>query len=484
MKQLLILLGLTSTALAQTPPLWQMDGTTKIKPSPSKIIWTDKQFQSTVTTGTAPFTVTSTTAVTNFNADYLDGQHGAFYQDVGNINAGTLAVANGGTGQNSYTNGQLLIGNTTGNTLAKATLTGTTNQVTVTNGAGSITLATPQDIGTGSTPVFTGLRSNTTGISTNRAPGTTYMLDGFISTGVARLNIESGDASNCTFRFANTTRDWQFSNNGTTGKWSIVDNTGTNTRVVLDTSGNMTVGNASAGTGATNNVVLGAGATTEVLGAATADIIHLGSIDRVNTRHAAAGNRALGVQGERGSAIYLGDDAIDFAAGTGIISVNATDLTITSTTVAMPQKISTYNNIATVSNGVPSELGTADITGQTAAKSATTLYTPAATGMFRVSCYLQVTTAASSSSTLGGATGVVITFTDGDGSVAQSNTMALKTAAGAIAINSAGNATTTNLNGDMIIYAKTGVAVQYAIGYTSSGATAMQYAAHLKIEAL
>jgi hypothetical protein len=36
---------------------------------------------------------------------------------------GTLPVANGGTGQTSYTNGQLLIGNTTGNTLAKATLT-------------------------------------------------------------------------------------------------------------------------------------------------------------------------------------------------------------------------------------------------------------------------------------------------------------------------------------------------------------------------
>lgn len=53
---------------------------------------------------------------------------------------GTLEVDNGGTGQTSYTNGQLLIGNTTGNTLTKATLTGTADRVTVTNGAGSITL--------------------------------------------------------------------------------------------------------------------------------------------------------------------------------------------------------------------------------------------------------------------------------------------------------------------------------------------------------
>lgn len=66
----------------------------------------------------------------------------------------TVAVSNGGTGQTSYTNGELLIGNTTGNTLTKATLTGTSNQITVTNGAGSITLATPQSIGTSSSVQF------------------------------------------------------------------------------------------------------------------------------------------------------------------------------------------------------------------------------------------------------------------------------------------------------------------------------------------
>jgi hypothetical protein len=54
--------------------------------------------------------------------------------------AGTLAVANGGTGQTTYTNGQLLIGNTTGNTLTKATLTAGTG-ISITNGAGSITIA-------------------------------------------------------------------------------------------------------------------------------------------------------------------------------------------------------------------------------------------------------------------------------------------------------------------------------------------------------
>ncbi len=50
-----------------------------------------------------------------------------------------MPVANGGTGQTTYTDGQLLIGNTTGNTLTKTTLTAGTN-VSITNGAGAITI--------------------------------------------------------------------------------------------------------------------------------------------------------------------------------------------------------------------------------------------------------------------------------------------------------------------------------------------------------
>jgi hypothetical protein len=53
---------------------------------------------------------------------------------------GTLPVANGGTGQTSYTDGQLLIGNTATTGLTKATLTQGTG-ITITNGNGSITIA-------------------------------------------------------------------------------------------------------------------------------------------------------------------------------------------------------------------------------------------------------------------------------------------------------------------------------------------------------
>ena len=61
--------------------------------------------------------------------------------------ADALAVAYGGTGQTSYTNGQLLIGNSTGNTLTKATLTAGTG-VAITNGNGSITISATGSGGT------------------------------------------------------------------------------------------------------------------------------------------------------------------------------------------------------------------------------------------------------------------------------------------------------------------------------------------------
>lgn len=53
---------------------------------------------------------------------------------------GTLPVSKGGTGQTSYTDGQLLIGNSSGNTLTKATLTAGSG-ISITNGGGTITIA-------------------------------------------------------------------------------------------------------------------------------------------------------------------------------------------------------------------------------------------------------------------------------------------------------------------------------------------------------
>ena len=92
---------------------------------------------SNVATGTAPLTVTSNTLVTNLNADLLDGQEGSFYRNASNINAGTLAIANGGTnGSATPTLGGAAYG--TGTAYA-FTAAGTAGQVLTSNGSAAPT---------------------------------------------------------------------------------------------------------------------------------------------------------------------------------------------------------------------------------------------------------------------------------------------------------------------------------------------------------
>jgi hypothetical protein len=53
-------------------------------------------FESTVATGTAPLSVSSSTVVTNLNADLLDGQSGSFYAPVNNASfTGTFSAPSG-----------------------------------------------------------------------------------------------------------------------------------------------------------------------------------------------------------------------------------------------------------------------------------------------------------------------------------------------------------------------------------------------------
>ena len=86
----------------------------------------------------------TTTLVGRDTTDTLTNKTIAFGS---NTFSGALPVVNGGTGQTSYTDGQLLIGNTTGNTLTKATLTAGAN-ITITNGSGAITIASTGGSGT------------------------------------------------------------------------------------------------------------------------------------------------------------------------------------------------------------------------------------------------------------------------------------------------------------------------------------------------
>jgi hypothetical protein len=82
---------------------------------------------------------------------------------------GTLPVTNGGTGQTSYTDGQLLIGNTVGNTLTKTTLTAGSG-VSIVNGNGSISISAT---GSGGTVTSINVSGGTTGLTTSGGPVTT-----------------------------------------------------------------------------------------------------------------------------------------------------------------------------------------------------------------------------------------------------------------------------------------------------------------------
>lgn len=113
---------------------------------------------------------------------------------------GTLGFANGGTGQTSYTNGQLLIGNTGTGGLSKATLTPGTG-INITNGAGTITISsttagtvTSVDASGGSTGLtFSG--GPVTGSGTLTLGGTLAVTSGGTgasSASGARLNLGLG----------------------------------------------------------------------------------------------------------------------------------------------------------------------------------------------------------------------------------------------------------------------------------------------------
>ena len=92
-----------------------------------------------------------------------------------------LAVADGGTGfSSSGGSGFLLIGNSS-NTFTAATLTGTANRITVTNGSGSITISAPQDIATSSNPQFGSLGIGTAASGTAGEIRATNQITSFFS---------------------------------------------------------------------------------------------------------------------------------------------------------------------------------------------------------------------------------------------------------------------------------------------------------------
>ncbi len=167
----------------------------------------------------------------------------------------------------------------------------------------------------------------------------------------------------------------------------------------------------------------------------------------------------------------------DGSSRVAAIANGATVFTLFGTGLSLPLPIIAYKGINTVSNGVPSELAVSDLTAQSAAITATTIYAATATGMFRVSWSADITTAATTSSVLGGTNGFQVLYTSPTDSV-------VKTTVAGASITSAANTTGTATTGSIIVYAKTGTNIQFTYDYASVGGTVMVYELHIKVEAL
>jgi hypothetical protein len=255
--------------------------------------------------------------------------------------AATLGVIFGGTGQSSYTDGQLLIGNSTGNTLAKATLTAGTG-ISVTNGAGSISIA-------------------------NTAPDQTVVLTA--GTGIST----SGTYPNFTI---NNTGVTSFSA-GTTG---LTPSTGTTGAVTL--SGTLAAANGGTGQSsyAVGDLLYASGTTalSKLAGVATGNVLLSGGVatapawGKVGLTTHISGTLAIGNGGTGLTAaatngqLLIGNGTgytlATVTAGTGISVTNgAGSISIAATNNGTVTSIATNNGIT---GGTITSTGTIGLTGQ------------------------------------------------------------------------------------------------------------------------
>jgi len=190
---------------------------------------------------------------------------------------GTLPVANGGTGQTSYTDGQLLIGNSTGNTLTKATLTAGSG-ITVTNSAGGITIAAS---GGGSGTVTSASVVSANGFAGTVATATTTPAITLSTsvTGVLKGNGTAISAATAGTDYVTPTGTETLTNKTLTAPIiSSISNTGT---LTLPTSTDTLVGRATTDT-LTNKTLTSPTLTTPVLGTPSSGTLSSCTVDGTN----------------------------------------------------------------------------------------------------------------------------------------------------------------------------------------------------------
>ena len=212
------------------------------------------------------------------------------------------------------TNGQLLIGST-GAIPVAAALTGTANQVVVTNGAGTITLSTPQSIATGSVVQFVGVGigqsalssldvlvpSNTVGMQLRNAStagvaiygfrmGSTASTDNLAEVSATRTNSPSGGDVQIDFRNQRSgtlSTAWSILTSGilqSNGAQTLQTSSGTLTlgSAVSVSGGNLSMGNDRLISRDVNAGLTASITQTQGQGALTAEINEVATVTNVN----------------------------------------------------------------------------------------------------------------------------------------------------------------------------------------------------------
>jgi len=120
---------------------------------------------------------------------------------------------------------------------------------------------------------------------------------------------------------------------------------------------------------------------------------------------------------------------------------------------------------------------TVDLTAQSADISSTAIVSAPATGRYRLSGYIIVTTVASTGAATSTLPNIVFGWTDPDNSTSQTATI--------IVASASGNLLTTYGQGSVFISAKTATNINYSTsGYASNTATQMKFSLHIVLEAI
>ena len=267
-----------------------------------------------------------------------------------------LPVANGGTGQTSYTDGQLLIGNTATGGLSKATITAGSG-ITVTNGNGTITIASTAGGGTVTSVAASG---GTTGLSFTGSPITgagTLTLGGTL--GIANGGTNATSASGARLNLGAAASGANSDITSITGLTTPLASTQGGTGQSSYTDGQLLIGNSATGGLAKSTITAGSGITvTNGNGTITiASTAGGGSVTSVNASGGTTGLTFTGGPITTAGTLTLGGTLAVANGGTGATTESGarTALGVPSTTgsgASGTWGISISGNAATVTNGV------------------------------------------------------------------------------------------------------------------------------------